>query len=213
MAVNIVITSMFLFLPSGFIFSSYLAAPRTYYPSDKPVETSDPEELFDFGQLVEIVSGHLDLLQSENRLTGGIHSFPALLYNMTRAPRTAMPSEPTEPIVAAPAVLEALALAPVAVPVPVPVPEDSVVVAVELAVDERTVVVVEPVPVPVLVIEPVVDGVVSGVELGALDGEVLPVLPALADEQLSPALMAEQKALAAGRTSSALVVNIWAYLT
>lgn len=126
-----------------------------------------------------------------------------------------MPSEPTEPIVAAPAVLEALALAPVAVPEPEPVPvtEDSVVVAVELAVDERTVVVVEPVPVPVLVMEPVVDGVVSGVELGALDGEVLPVLPALADEQLSPALMAEQKALAAGRTSSVLVVNMWAYLT
>lgn len=134
---------------------------------------------------------------------------------MTRAPRTAIPSEPTEPIVAAPAVLEALALAPVAVPVPapvpVPVPEDSVVVAVELAVDEPPVVAEE--PVPVLVIEPVVDGVVSGVELGALDAEVLPVLPALADEQLSPALMAEQKALAAGRTSSVLVVNMWAYLS
>lgn len=129
---------------------------------------------------------------------------------MTRAPRTAIPSEPTEPIVAAPAVLEALALAPVAVPVPalVPVPEDSVVVAVELAVDVRSVVAVE--PAPLLVIEPVVDGVVSGVELGALDAEVLPVLPALADEQLSPALMAEQKAEAAGRTSSALVVSMWA---
>lgn len=132
---------------------------------------------------------------------------------MTRAPRTAIPSEPTEPIVAAPAVLEALALAPVAVPVPVlvPVAEDSVLVAVELAVDEPPVVAEE--PVPVLVIEPVVDGVVSGVELGALDAEVLPVLPALADEQLSPALMAEQKALAAGRTSSVLVVNTWAYLS
>lgn len=128
---------------------------------------------------------------------------------MTRAPRTAIPSEPTEPIVAAPAVLEALALAPVAVPVPVA--EDSVLVAVELAVDEPPVVAEE--PVPVLVIEPVVDGVVSGVELGALDAEVLPVLPALADEQLSPALMAEQKALAAGRTSSVLVVNMWAYLS
>lgn len=129
---------------------------------------------------------------------------------MTSAPRTAIPSEPTEPIVAAPAVLEALALAPVAVPVPVPVPEDSVVVAVELAVDEPPVVAEE--PVPVLVIVPVVDGVVSGVELGAKVPEVLPVLPALADEQLSPALMAEQKALAAGSTSSVLVVNMWAYL-
>lgn len=34
------------------------------------------------------------------------------------------------------------------------------------------------------------------------------VLPALAEEQLSPALMAEQKASAAGRTSSTLVINI-----
>lgn len=34
------------------------------------------------------------------------------------------------------------------------------------------------------------------------------VLPALAEEQLSPALMAEQKASAAGRTSSALAVNL-----
>lgn len=54
-----------------------------------------------------------------------------------------MPSEPTEPIVAAPAVLEALALASVAVPVP----EEPVVAAVPLADDELPVVGVAPVPV------------------------------------------------------------------
>lgn len=65
------------------------------------------------------------------------------LYSIARAPRTAMPSEPTEPIVAAPAVLEALALASVAVPVP----EEPVVAAVPLADDELPVVGVAPVPV------------------------------------------------------------------
>lgn len=97
-----------------------------------------------------------------------------------------MPSEPTEPMVAAPAVLEALALAPVAVPVP----EDSVVVAVRVADDEPPVVAVA--PVSVLVSEPLDDGA----ELEPEDAAVLlvPVLPALAEEQLSPALMAEQKA-------------------
>lgn len=54
-----------------------------------------------------------------------------------------MPSEPTEPSVAAPAVLEALALASVAVPVA----EESVVAAVSLADDELPVVAVAPVPV------------------------------------------------------------------
>lgn len=39
---------MFLFSPSGFVFSSYPPAARTYYPSVEPVETSDPEELFEF---------------------------------------------------------------------------------------------------------------------------------------------------------------------
>lgn len=112
-----------------------------------------------------------------------------------------MPSEPTEPMVAAPAVLEALALAPVAVPVA----EDPEVVAVRVADDEPPVVAV--VPVPVLVSEPLDDGV----ELEPEDAEVpvlVPVLPALAEEQLSPALMAEQKAWAAGRTSSAVVVSM-----
>lgn len=111
-----------------------------------------------------------------------------------------MPSEPTEPMVAAPAVLEALALAPVAVPVP----EDPVVVAVRVADDEPPVVAL--VPVPVLVSEPLDDGE----ELEPEDAAELLVLPALAEEQLSPALMAEQKAWAAGRTSSAVVISMWA---
>lgn len=112
-----------------------------------------------------------------------------------------MPREPTEPMVAAPAVLEALALAPVAEPVP----EDSVDVAVRVADDEPPVVAV--VPVPVLVIEPLIDEEEPEVELEPEDAEVA-VLPALAEEQVSPALMAEQKAWAAGRTSSALVVSM-----
>lgn len=93
-------------------------------------------------------------------------------------------------MVAAPAVLEAVPLAPVAVPVP----EDSVVVAVRVADDEPSVVAVE--PVPVLVCEPLVDGEEPGVELEPEDAVPLlvPVLPALAEEQVSPALMAEQKA-------------------
>lgn len=112
---------------------------------------------------------------------------------MTRAPRTAMPSEPTEPKVAAPAVDEAVALAPVALPEP----EDSaVVVAVSLAVDDA--------PVPVMVGLTVVSESVVGrreTEAEVEEPEGAAVLPALASEQLTPALMAEQKALAAGRTS------------
>lgn len=64
---------------------------------------------------------------------------------MTRAPRTAIPKEPTDPILAAAAVLEALALAPVAVPVA----DEPVVSAVPLADDELPVVAVASVPVPV----------------------------------------------------------------
>lgn len=65
------------------------------------------------------------------------------LYSRARAPRTAMPSEPMDPILAAPAVLEALALASVAVPVA----DESVVPAVPLADDELPVVAVASVPV------------------------------------------------------------------
>lgn len=119
-----------------------------------------------------------------------------LPYSMTRAPRTAIPSEPTEPMVAAPAVLEALALAPVAVPVP----EEPVLVAVWLAVDEPEPVVAVA-PVAVLVAEPAEPEEEAEPEEDA-PVELL-VTPALAEEQVSPALMAEQKALAAGRTSSA----------
>lgn len=108
-------------------------------------------------------------------------------------------------MVAAPAVLEALALASVAVPVPVP--EVSVVVADRVALDEPPVVAVE--SVAVLVSETVVGSVEACVELEPEDA-VVPVLPALAEEQVSPALMAEQKASAAGRTSSASAVSVWA---
>lgn len=107
-----------------------------------------------------------------------------------------MPSEPIEPIVAAPAVLEALALAPVAVPVP----DEPVVSAVPPADDELPVVAVA--PVPVLVSETLVGRVESREEVEPEEGDAaVLVTPALAEEQLSPALMAEQKASAAGRTS------------
>jgi hypothetical protein len=110
-----------------------------------------------------------------------------------------MPSEPIEPIVAAPAVLEALALAPVAVPVP----DEPVVSAVPPADDELPVVAVA--PVPVLVSETLVGRVESREEVEPEEGDAaVLVTPALAEEQLSPALMAEQKASAAGRTSSAI---------
>lgn len=141
--------------------------------------------------------GDHDLLHSESRREGG-DTHPRLLYSMTRAPRTAIPSEPTEPMVAAPAVLEALALAPVALPV---LPDDSE----DVAVDEPSV------GVAVRVVVESVVGRREAVAVTSVDepeGAAVPlVLPALADSQLSPALMAEQKALAAGRTSSALVVN------
>lgn len=132
-----------------------------------------------------------------------------LLYNMTRAPRTAIPSDPIEPTVAAPAVLEALALAPVAVPEP----EEAAVVDAPVAVDEPPVVPLA--PVPELVTEMVVDKVALGEEaepeepvveaavpVDSVDDAVVELPPPLDDEQLSPALMAEQKAWAAGRTSS-----------
>jgi hypothetical protein len=95
-------------------------------------------------------------------------------------------------------VLEAVALAPVAVLVP----EDP---AVPPADDELPAVAVALVPVPV--VESVVGrSETLDEELAAEeeDGAVV-VTPALAEEQLSPALMAEQKAEAAGSTSSALV--------
>lgn len=131
-----------------------------------------------------------------------------------------MPSEPTEPILAAPAVLEALALASVAVPVA----DASVVSAVPLADDELPVVVVASVPVPVCDAE--VDRVESWDEAEPEEEDVL-VTPALAEEQLSPALMAEQKASAAGRTSlraicspheastqvvAFVVISVWCWL-
>ena len=110
-----------------------------------------------------------------------------------------MPSEPTEPMEAAPPALEAVALAPVAVPVP----DESVVVAVWLALDGLPVVAVASLPVAV------VESVVGRRET---ENEVEPELDAvaLAEVQDLPALMAEQKAEAAGRTSSALVINIMA---
>ncbi|KAL2274554.1 hypothetical protein FJTKL_03128 [Diaporthe vaccinii] len=181
MAVDIIITSIYL-SQRKWVYLLFLSASQcAHYPSVIPKSK---------------LGGH-DLLHSEFGHQGGTYS--RSLYNITSAPSTATPSEPTEPMVAAPAVLEALALAPVAVPVP----EDSVVVAVLVADDEPPVVAV--VPVPVLVSEPLDDAV----ELEPEDAAVLlvPVLPALAEEQLSPALMAEQKAWAAGRTSSAVVLT------
>lgn len=98
-------------------------------------------------------------------------------------------------MVAAPAVAEALALAPVAEPV---------VDAPEVAADEPPDVGVW-VAVPVLSVVGRREALVSRAEL---EPEGAAVLPALAEEQLSPALTAEQKAWAAGRTSSALGVSI-----
>lgn len=142
---------------------------------------------------------------------------------MARTPKTTRPSDPTALTgPAAAAELEELEAAPVAVPLEpelesVPVPEDSE------AVDELVVVAVA-LPV-VLVSSMVVDRVVSSEEL-ALEGAIVvatvPVMEddvdaadvttavdvvvltaeALEDEHDWPALMAEQKVSAAGRTCS-----------
>lgn len=114
-------------------------------------------------------------------------------------------------MVAAPAVLEELALAPVAVPVPeelvvdFPVADDEppvVAVALELVLVREIVVgkvAVGEVSEPE---EPDVDAVVTVDEPvdEPVDDAVVELSAPLEDEQLSPALMAEQKASAAGRT-------------